>query len=166
MKPHTIQYPQQKKAVIFISIDPRFKLFFKCGNIVTETTDSYNYFGVICCKSGNFTIAQDHLSKQANKAIQALIRTFSNHSNRADATTQLFDTLVLSILTYGLKVWYPYIEQVTGDPIDTLFKHSTGNRQSHENAHVQLCRQTEGVRNKAMRILVRFYQKQAGLLFQ
>ena len=38
-----------------------------------------------------------------------------------DAITQLFDSLVLPILTYGSEVWYPYTKQLTGDPIEGVF---------------------------------------------
>ena len=66
-----------------------------------------------------------------------------------NAITQLFDSSVLRILTFGLKVWWPYTEQLTGEAIDILFTNSTGNKQQHENAHIKLCRQTLGVHNKA-----------------
>ena len=39
---------------------------------------------------------------------------------------QLLDNLVLPILTYGSEVWYPYTKQLEGDPIEQLFKSSTG----------------------------------------
>ena len=69
-----------------------------------------------------------------------------------DAITQLFDNLVLPILTYGSEAWYPYTKQLEGDPIDQLFKSSTGYKQPHENAHIKFCRQILGVHNKAMKI--------------
>ena len=71
-----------------------------------------------------------------------------------DAIKQLLDSLILPILTYGSEVRYPYAEHLTGDPIDTLFKKSTGSKQPHENAHIKFCRQVLGVHNKAMRIPV------------
>ena len=64
------------------------------------------------------------------------------------------NSLVLQILTYGCEVWYPYPEQLTGDQTDTLFKNRTGNKQPHENAQFDFCRQTLGVHNKAMGIPV------------
>ena len=67
---------------------------------------------------------------------------------------QLFDSLVLPILTYSSEVWYPYTEQLIGDPIDTLFKHRTGNKQLHENPHIKFWRQTLDVHHKAVRIPV------------
>ena len=44
--------------------------------------------------------------------------------------------------------------QLTGDPIDTLFKNSSGSKQPHENAHIKFYRQTLGVHGEAMRIPV------------
>ena len=67
---------------------------------------------------------------------------------RVDAITQLLDNLQLPILTYGSEVWYPYTEQLEGDPIEQLFKSSTGYKQPHENAHIKFCRQILGVHNK------------------
>ena len=54
------------KVIIFTRTDPKQKLFFKCGDDILETTDSYKYLGIIFHKSGSFTNAQDHLAKQAN----------------------------------------------------------------------------------------------------
>ena len=92
------------KVIICTRTVPKSKLFFKCGNGITETTDCYKYLDIIFNKSGSFSNAQDHLAKQANKAVQALRRTFRNESIRVDAITQLFDNLVLPILTYGSEV--------------------------------------------------------------
>ena len=133
---------------------PQTKLFFKCGDDIIETTDSYKYLGIMFHKSRSFTNAQDHLAKQANRAAQVLRRTYRNENIRVDAITQLLDSLVLPILTYGSEVWYPYTEQLEGDPIEQLFKSSTGYKQPHENAHIKFCRQILGVHNKAMRIPV------------
>ena len=119
-----------------------------------ETTDCYTYLGIIFYKSGDFGIALDHLEKQASKAVRAHRRTFSNESVIVNAITQLFDSLVLPILTFGSDVWYPYTEHLTGDPTDTLFKNSTEGKQPHQNAHIKFCRQTLGVHNRAMRIPV------------
>ena len=83
-----------------------------------------------------------------------LRRTYRNENIRMDATTQLFDNLVLPILTYGSEVWYPYTMQLEGDPTDQLFKSSTGYKQPHKNAHTKFCGQILGVQNKAMRIPV------------
>ena len=142
------------KVIIFTHTDPKFQLVYKCGNVLIETTDSYKHLGVIFHKSGNFTSAQNHLAKQANKAAQVLGPTCRNESIRVDSITQLFDILMLPILTFGLEVWYPYPEQLTGDPTDTLFKNRTGNKQPHENAHTEFCRQTVGVHNTSVRIPV------------
>ena len=87
-----------------------------------ETTDSYKYPGTIFHKSGS----QDHLAIQANRAAQVPRRTYRNANIRVDAITQLFDNLVLPILTYCSEVRFPYTEQLKGDPIKQLFKSSTG----------------------------------------
>ena len=117
---------RQKDVITFTLTDPNSKLFLRSGDDTTETTSSYKYLGLIFHNSGNFTIARDHLAKQANKAAQAIRRTFRNDSIRVDASTQLFDSLVLPILTHGWEVWYPHTEQLAGDPIDTLFKIAQG----------------------------------------
>ena len=83
-----------------------------------------------------------------------LRRTYRNENIRVDVTTQLFDNFVLPILTYLSEVWYPYTEQSKGGPIGQPFKSSTGYHQSHENVHIEFCRQILGIHNKAMRIPV------------
>ena len=77
------------KVIIFTRTDPKLKLFFKCGDDIIETTDSYKYLGIIFRKSGSFTNAQDHLAKQVNRAAQVLRRTYRNKNIRVDAITQL-----------------------------------------------------------------------------
>ena len=139
------------KVIIFTHTDPKLKLFFKCGDDKIETTDSYKYLGIIFHKSESFTNAQDHLAKQANRAAQVLRRTCRNENIRVDAITQLLDSLVLPILTYGSEVWDPYTKQLEGGPIEQLFKSSTGYKQPHGNAYIKFCRQILGVHNKAMR---------------
>ena len=60
------------------------------------------YLVVIFYKSGSFTIAQVHIAKPANKAVQALRRNFRNECIRVDVIMQLIDSVVLPILAYGL----------------------------------------------------------------
>ena len=43
------------KVIVFTCTDPKLKLFFKCGDDIIETTDSYKYLGIIFNKSGSFT---------------------------------------------------------------------------------------------------------------
>ena len=57
-------------------------------------------------------------------------------------------------MIYGSDGWYPYTEQLKGDPIDALFKNSTGCKRPHENAQIKFCRQIQGARNKATGIPV------------
>ena len=52
------------KVIIFTRTDPISKLFFKCGNDIIETTDTFKNLGLIFYKSGNLTIAQDHLANK------------------------------------------------------------------------------------------------------
>ena len=60
----------------------------------------------------------------------------------------------MAILTHGSEEWYPYTEKLEGDPLEQLFKSSTGYKQPHEKAHIKFSRQILGVHNKAMRIPV------------
>ena len=45
------------KVIIFTRTDPKLRLFFKCGDDIIETTDSYKYLGIIFHKRGSFTNA-------------------------------------------------------------------------------------------------------------
>ena len=110
------------KVIIFSRTDPKLKLFSKFRDDIIETTDSYKYLGIIFHKRGSFTNAQDHLTKQANRTAQVLRRTYRNENIRVDAITQQLDSLLLPILTYGSEVWYPYTEQLEGDPNEQLSK--------------------------------------------
>ena len=82
-----------------------------------ETTDSYRYLGIIF-----------HKKREQNRRTWQYMclgeHIVTKILDRVDAIKQLLDNLVLHIRTYGSEVWYPYTEQLEGDPIDQLLKAS------------------------------------------
>jgi hypothetical protein len=101
-------------------------IFKLCGyNLPIE--DSYSYLGVIFNYKGSFVKERAKLMDQARKALYCLHRKFRNISIPIDLQFKLFDTLILSMLTYGSEIW------------------GNENTKQLEKLHLQFCRNILGV---------------------
>lgn len=144
------------QMVVFCKITPKIKTIFKCGENIIKTTDQYKYLGMIFNQNGKLTLAQEHLSKQGNKAAYSLRKTFRNENVQVDTIFHLFDSLVNPILTYGAEIWFPYMFTSKNDTndIENFFERCISNECLHESVHVKFCRFILGVHKKAMWIPV------------
>lgn len=143
------------KVIIFAKCDPKLPVLFQIGNDIIQTVDQYKYLGVIFHKSGTFKSAQEHLAKQANKALHVLKRAFNKTVVHPDTIMKIFDSTIKPILTYGAEIWVPFSTQIHTDKNNTDFfeKCLTGTF-LHENIHVKFCKYVLGVHKKAMNIPV------------
>ena len=139
------------KIIIFTKSPPKNPIFFKCGEYIFETTETYKYLGVVFHQSGKFQAAQEHLAKQSNKAIYAFKRAIHGQCINTDIVMHLFDSLVTPILTYGAEVWFPFCFNGQNDfDIRDLFKSCLSSKLVHENTHIKFCKRFLGVHKKAM----------------
>lgn len=147
---------EKTQIIVFCRTTPKINTLFKCGDDIIKVTDQYKYLGVIFNQTGNFTMAQTHLSKQGNKAAHSLRKTFLNANTQINTMLHLFDTLVDPIITYGADIWFPYMfmKNKNKNNIDTFFEICMSSECPHEMIHIRFCRFLLGVHKKAMWIPV------------
>ena len=139
------------KVVIFTKKDPQIKHFFRCGESIIETADEYKYLGVILHKNGSLIRAQEHLSKQATKALHAFRRTFHRTEIDVNIILKMYDSLITPISTYGGEIWFPHRSETKKTlNLSDLFKECLSTKFHHEQVHSKFCKQTLGVHKKAM----------------
>ena len=140
------------KIIIFTKNDPIVPLFFMCGDHFIEIVDEYKYLGIIFHKTGKFQLAEEHLAKQGNKAMHALRRNVHGREIKLDVMTQLFDSLVSPIITYGAEVWFPHNHQMRNDTtLSDQFTDYLSPNCPAENVHTKFCRSLLGVHKKAIK---------------
>lgn len=79
---------------------------FTINNNTLETSNSYNYLGILFTPSGKFKSACERLCDQASKAIFKLKQL--DLRNNIALALKLFNCLIRPILLYGSEVWGPY----------------------------------------------------------
>jgi hypothetical protein len=147
---------EKTKVVIFSHTDPKIPILFSYGNKVIQTVDQYKYLGIIFHKCGKFTIAQEYLAKQANKAIHTLKRAIKGKTMKMNVILQLFDILIMPIATYGAEVWFPWTESNIDvsftSTLDNFFENCISSKHPHEQIHLKFCKHLLGVHTKAMNL--------------
>ena len=94
------------KIVIFCKYKYREKHNFIHKNTTIEIVEHFKYLSVMFNFNNSFVKHKKHLFDQANKAIIfALLRRNRQLNLPLDIQLELFDFLVLPILTYGCEVW-------------------------------------------------------------
>ena len=93
------------KIVIFSKYKYREKHNFIYKNTTIAIVEHFKYLGVIFNFNNSFVKHKKHLFDQANKAMFALLRRNRQLNLPLDIQLELFNSLVLSILTYGCEVW-------------------------------------------------------------
>lgn len=78
--------------------------FYYAGEPI-EVLPDYMYLGIVFNYNGRFNKAIINLTERANKAMFALLTKIKTFSLPVDMSIELFDHLVLPILTYGSEVW-------------------------------------------------------------
>ena len=142
---------EKTKVVVFSKTEPKIPIVFRCGQHIIETVEEYKYLGIILNKTGRFTNAQEHLSKQANKALHTLHRTFRKTEVNPDIISNLYDVLILPISTYGAEVWLPFqINQKQEFDACRFFDDCLSQKFPHEKLHTKFCKQLLGVHKKTM----------------
>ena len=70
-----------------------------------EVVDSFKYLGVIFNYNGKFQVAKRQIVVQGNKALFMVLNRISKLTLPIDIQLELFDKLVLPVITYGCEVW-------------------------------------------------------------
>lgn len=147
---------EKTKIVIFTHTEPKASIFFVCGDNIIETVDHYKYLGIIFQKNGKFTLAQEHLAKQANKAAHALRKAFRGQEMNVKIMLQLYDKLVAPISIYGAEIWFPSNVKIPDEsqtsPLFDFFDSCLSQKFPHEKIHTRFCKRLLGLHCKAMNL--------------
>ena len=91
--------------MIFSKYKYREKHNFIYKNNTIEIVEHFKYLCVIFNFNNSFVKHKKHLFDQENKAMFALLRRNRQLNLPLDIQLEIFDSLVLPILTYGREVW-------------------------------------------------------------
>ena len=70
-----------------------------------EIVQEFKYLGVIFNYNESFVKNRKHVYEQAQRAMFSLLRRSRQLDPPLDIQLELFDTLIMPILTYGCEVW-------------------------------------------------------------
>ena len=138
--------PKKTKAMIFQkrskkSVDINFKIDTEPVEIVQE----YTYLGTRLTPTGNFTLALDHLKEKAMHAFYNIQKHTLLSKLNPNTASQIFDTMIFSILSYNSEVWGMYTKQ----------EFKTWDNSPLEKVHLKFCKRYLEVNNKASNLACR-----------
>ena len=98
--------PNKTKITIFGGRKVQKEKFtFKYNGKDLELVDEFKYLGVTFKYNGNFELCKKNLYEQASKAMFSLLSKCNILELPLDTQLELFDTMVVPIMTYGCEVW-------------------------------------------------------------
>lgn len=104
-----------------------------------EIVQEFTYLGVKISATGNFKIHQTQSKEKALHAFFKLTKTIDFKRLKPKQATNLFDTLISPILTYGCEVWGAYLNQ----------NFTSWDKEPTEKVHLRFCKYYLGVNSKA-----------------
>ena len=78
---------------------------FQLGGEDIEVVSEYKYLGVLFNYNGRFRKGELALKEQATKALYSLIGTSRRYDLPVDIQIELFNMMVVPVLTYGCEIW-------------------------------------------------------------
>ncbi len=85
----------------------KYKFEFGCEQI--EVVEDYKYPGVLFSYNGRFRKGEMELKEQATRAMYSVIGKARKFDLPVDVQMEIFNAMVLPVLTYGSEVWGHYI---------------------------------------------------------
>ena len=70
-----------------------------------ETVNDFKYLGIVFNYNGHFHLCKKTLYQQATRAMFSLLSKCKKHSLPVDMQLELFDKMVVPVLTYGCEIW-------------------------------------------------------------
>ena len=95
------------KAIVFSRGKIRKKPRFYFNGKEIEVVFDFKYLGLMFNYNNKFSVAQKELFDRASRAMFALVRRCRKLSLPLDIQVDLFDKIVLPVLSYGCEVWFP-----------------------------------------------------------
>ena len=96
---------EKTKIVIFSRGKLRIVPHFVFGNDQVEVVGDFRYLGITFNFNNKFNKCKSYLHDQASRAMFSLIQKAKKFQLPVDIMLELFDKLVMPILTYGAEVW-------------------------------------------------------------
>ena len=101
-----LQVNTSKIGIVIFSKEKSKKSYnFTFNNNKVNTVDSFKYLGVYFNYNVSFIYHKKFIFGQAQKALFALLKKSKELELPVDIQLELFDYLVLPILTYGCEIW-------------------------------------------------------------
>ena len=91
--------------MVFLKTQSKGNFIFQYERKDLEIVQEFKYLGVIFNYNGSFVKNRKHVYEQAQRAMFNLWRRSRQLDLPLDIQLELFDTLIMPILTYGCKVW-------------------------------------------------------------
>jgi hypothetical protein len=109
---------------------------FTYGSEKIEVVHSFKYLGVLFNFNGNFMLNKKSLKSQSMKAMFAVLGKGRQFNLPIDIQLELFDRIILPILTYGCEVWGAGNNQILETVQLKFCKYMLGLKQSTPNCMV------------------------------
>ena len=93
------------KVVVFGGRSSQAKYSFRYGDKCVDIVTGYKYLGVYFNENASFAKCKDQLVKQAERAMFGLLNRCRALHLPIDIQLELFDKIVVPILTYGSEIW-------------------------------------------------------------
>ena len=93
------------KIMTFCGRKTTYQYPFSLNGNTLEHVSSFKYLGLTFNFNGKFNVAVKQLKDQARRAMMALLRKSRQLQLPISCQLELFDSLVLPVLTYGCEVW-------------------------------------------------------------
>ena len=97
--------PSKTKAVVFGNSKIKNDCNFVFNNQTLENVYFFKYLGIIFNYNGKFELCKKYLCEQASEAMFTVLSNSKKLNLPTDIQLDLFDKLILPILTYGSEIW-------------------------------------------------------------
>ena len=78
---------------------------FTCGTDKIGTVDRYSYLGITLTEFLDFDVTAKIIAQSAIRALGLLIAKYKNMGGKYNVFTQLFDSMVWLIISFGAAIW-------------------------------------------------------------
>lgn len=96
---------KKTKIMVFSRGRAKHSSVLKYKDTPLEFVDHYGYLGIIFSKNGKFFKARKKLVEQASRALFGVYKKITNLNLSVKCQLNLFDKMIVPILTYGSEVW-------------------------------------------------------------
>ena len=97
--------PSKCKVIIFSRGKVRIHPYFVIGNEILEVVSDFLYLGIRLNYNNIMKVAQKDIYDRASRAMFSLLKKGKQKNLPVDVMIDMFDKMIVPILTYGCEVW-------------------------------------------------------------